>query len=607
MKDWISIRSAQELLQLEDTEDLALHICGKVELQNSWNAESCTIHIDTNAGGSLHLSDGRFDFADCEFLFQADAAEPAMYLNDCDLVAEDCVFHADGENGEEPAHNPLYIFAEGGKTKKRSLDFDHCRFGPMTATVLFSRGVSVHFDECTAEKLRGKLAAVYCGEWQEGSSAYIPDFSMRRCTVRDCAATETELTQKAQALIDESGTDYSFLSVHKEIKNALIMLNSPLSAEFRDSNFRDSQMTLVGVNADSRIVVENCSFENCIRDTDLWDDEKWSGDFLDQSNRKQIHDLKRSPQLYLWCPTDLIGCKFVRCSSVFIFSQCRNMLVRDCIFDRCEDTDGVLLLFNDVDREQMFVRNCTFRACNSRNFLQSDGIIKLEAGAVETKQKETCLIENCVFEGCRASNYIQGDEKTDGFFSVTVRMFKERNCKYLDEVRPISTEQLEQEEKAKRPKRVFGKLEKDSERVKKLRALTKAYESELSGTFRFVSYSNISLSKLDNAIAKYADGISYSDVIAMIDASIFHNGKAGYVFTDTCFYFGDLDVKQKIVSFHNLDHVEFVDQGKSDDSYQACRFCYADNRELLWTNCYIKKTPFVKFMNELIDILYPQE
>ncbi|MDO4775460.1 MAG: hypothetical protein Q4A10_06570 [Aerococcaceae bacterium] len=106
--------------------------------------------------------------------------------------------------------------------------------------------------------------------------------------------------------------------------------------------------------------------------------------------------------------------------------------------------------------------------------------------------------------------------------------------------------------------------------------------------------------KIDAAISKFASGMDRTTVIGFYDTTVFGNGKNGYVFTDDKIYYLETMEKPKKLWYDDIKHLELARTDKKDCDREL-RVTLNDGSTISFTSCFLNKTPFMKFLNEMKD------
>ena len=131
--------------------------------------------------------------------------------------------------------------------------------------------------------------------------------------------------------------------------------------------------------------------------------------------------------------------------------------------------------------------------------------------------------------------------------------------------------------------------------------LLRKYVSEIQTSYGFEIGEGVSSKKLDNAVKKFAHGLDKNRVVGFYDTTISGNGKKGYIFTDDKVYYLDTLEKPNKIWYDDIDKVELISDGKKDCDNKLC-FYMNDGTNVIWTSCFLNKTPLYKFFKELLEV-----
>lgn len=136
---------------------------------------------------------------------------------------------------------------------------------------------------------------------------------------------------------------------------------------------------------------------------------------------------------------------------------------------------------------------------------------------------------------------------------------------------------------------------------KKIELLRKYY-NKISTSYGFYIKGDIPSKKIDNALMRFAFGMDISTIIGFYDTTITGNGKAGYIFTDTKIYYLETLEKPKKIWYDDIKTIELFDAHKKDCD-RGLKFNMFDGTTILWTSCFLNKTPLLNFLNDLLKII----
>ena len=126
----------------------------------------------------------------------------------------------------------------------------------------------------------------------------------------------------------------------------------------------------------------------------------------------------------------------------------------------------------------------------------------------------------------------------------------------------------------------------------------------LSGT-GFSIKGDMPSKSIDNALKKFAHGLDRTTIIGFYDTTILENGKNGYIFTDTkVVYLESLD-KPKKLWYDDIQSVSVHNMHKKDCDREL-HFNLKDGSTVVWSSCFLNKTPLCSFFNELLSMMNQQ-
>lgn len=134
---------------------------------------------------------------------------------------------------------------------------------------------------------------------------------------------------------------------------------------------------------------------------------------------------------------------------------------------------------------------------------------------------------------------------------------------------------------------------------KELIELMRKHSSQIKTSFDFHIKGDIPSKKIDNAIKTFAQGLNRETIIGFYDTTVTGSGKSGYIFTDTKIYYHETMSKPQKLWYDDIKCVELFDTHKKDCD-RGIRFCLYDGSKVVWTSCFLNKTPLFNFINEIL-------
>ena len=132
------------------------------------------------------------------------------------------------------------------------------------------------------------------------------------------------------------------------------------------------------------------------------------------------------------------------------------------------------------------------------------------------------------------------------------------------------------------------------------------YVDKINANPGFHVKGDIPSKKIDNAIKKYANGLDRDTIIGLYDTSITGNGKSGYIFTDTKVYYLQIFEKPQKLWYDDIESVESTND-KKYDSDNTIIFHMYDGTTVVWSDCFLNKTPLRDFFRDLIKLINTTE
>lgn len=106
--------------------------------------------------------------------------------------------------------------------------------------------------------------------------------------------------------------------------------------------------------------------------------------------------------------------------------------------------------------------------------------------------------------------------------------------------------------------------------------------------------------KIDAAIKSFASGLDRTTIIGFYDTTIFGSGKNGYIFTDDKIYYLETLEKPKKLWYDDIKHLEITKTDKKDCDREL-RVTLKDGSVVIFSSCFLNKTPLMKFLDEMKD------
>lgn len=133
-------------------------------------------------------------------------------------------------------------------------------------------------------------------------------------------------------------------------------------------------------------------------------------------------------------------------------------------------------------------------------------------------------------------------------------------------------------------------------------SILKKYYNNISTGFSFYIKGEMPSKKIDNAIKAFAQGIDRKTIIGFYDTTLSGNGKQGYIFTDSKIYYKETLEKPKKIWYDDIKKVVVTRIEKDKDCDRYLNFIMNDDTQVIWTSCFLNKTPLCQFINEVIKI-----
>lgn len=138
--------------------------------------------------------------------------------------------------------------------------------------------------------------------------------------------------------------------------------------------------------------------------------------------------------------------------------------------------------------------------------------------------------------------------------------------------------------------------------IREMVSILKKYYNNISTGFSFYIKGEMPSKKIDNAIKAFAQGIDRKTIIGFYDTTLSGNGKQGYIFTDSKIYYKETLEKPKKIWYDDIKKVVVTRIEKDKDCDRYLNFIMNDDTQVIWTSCFLNKTPLCQFINEVIKI-----
>ena len=106
--------------------------------------------------------------------------------------------------------------------------------------------------------------------------------------------------------------------------------------------------------------------------------------------------------------------------------------------------------------------------------------------------------------------------------------------------------------------------------------------------------------KIDAAIHKFASGLDRTTIIGFYDTTVLGSGKNGYIFTDDKLYYLETLERPKKLWYDDIRKLEIAKTHKKDCDREL-RVILNDESIIVFTSCFLNKTPLMKFLDEMKD------
>ncbi len=138
--------------------------------------------------------------------------------------------------------------------------------------------------------------------------------------------------------------------------------------------------------------------------------------------------------------------------------------------------------------------------------------------------------------------------------------------------------------------------------MKKIEIMRKYYQ-EIKTNMGFFVKGDIPIERVDNALKKFTFGMDRTTMIGFYDTTIAGSGKNGYIFTDTKVYYLETFEIPKKLWCDDIKSVKLINEYKVKDCDRGLQFELYDGSTITWTNCFLNKTPLLKFFNEILQLV----
>jgi len=130
--------------------------------------------------------------------------------------------------------------------------------------------------------------------------------------------------------------------------------------------------------------------------------------------------------------------------------------------------------------------------------------------------------------------------------------------------------------------------------------IMKKYLSSIAINTGFYIKTDIPSKKIDAAIKRFASGLDRTTIIGFYDTTVFGNGKNGYIFTDDKIYYLETLEKPKKLWYDDIKCLEIAKKEKKDCDREL-KITLNDGSIVIFTSCFLNKTPLLKFLTEMKD------
>ncbi len=130
--------------------------------------------------------------------------------------------------------------------------------------------------------------------------------------------------------------------------------------------------------------------------------------------------------------------------------------------------------------------------------------------------------------------------------------------------------------------------------------IMRKYLSDIATNTGYHVKGNIPSKKIDAAIKSFASGLDRTTIIGFYDTTVLGSGKNGYVFTDDKIYYLETLEKPKKLWYDEIKHLEIARSDKKDCDRELI-ITLKDGTKVVFTSCFLNKTPLMKFLDEMKD------
>lgn len=135
---------------------------------------------------------------------------------------------------------------------------------------------------------------------------------------------------------------------------------------------------------------------------------------------------------------------------------------------------------------------------------------------------------------------------------------------------------------------------------KKISIMKKYLSGIVATNMEYHVKGDIPSKKIDAAIKSFASGLDKTTIIGFYDTTVFGSGQNGYVFTDDKIYYLETLEKPKKLWYDDIKHLEIAKTDKKDCDREL-RVTLNDGTKVVFTSCFLNKTPLMKFLDEMKD------
>ena len=136
--------------------------------------------------------------------------------------------------------------------------------------------------------------------------------------------------------------------------------------------------------------------------------------------------------------------------------------------------------------------------------------------------------------------------------------------------------------------------------------LMRKYYCDIKTDFSFY-INDIPPKKIDSALKTFAYGVNKDTIIGFYDTTITGSGKNGYIFTDNMVCYLETFDRPKRLWYDEIQSVELTKINEPKDYNRGLQFNLYDGSTVIWSSCFLNKTPLYHFFNELLEMILNSE